>query len=69
MLFLYNIAHIAQRTFMIIQKSRSHEHGDIIISTRMYVYCGVCESQDFHVRGTADISRKLQLILFVIMAS
>ena len=41
MLFLCNIANVAQRTFEIIQKSRSREHGDIItsISTRMYVDC------------------------------
>ena len=37
MLFLCNIANVAQRTFEIIQKSRSHEHADIIISTRTYV--------------------------------
>ena len=37
MLFLCNIANIAQRIFEIVQKSRSREHGDIIIilSTRM----------------------------------
>ena len=29
LLFLCNIANVAQRTFEIIQKSRSHEHGDI----------------------------------------
>ena len=39
MLFLCNIASVAQRTFEIVQKSRSHEHGDIILSTRMYVDC------------------------------
>ena len=33
MLFLCNIANIAQRTFEIIQKSRSREHDDIILST------------------------------------
>ena len=27
MLFLYNIANIAQRTFKIVQKSRSHGHA------------------------------------------
>ena len=37
MLFLCNITSVAQRTFEIIQKSRSREHGDIVISTRMYV--------------------------------
>ena len=51
MLFLCNIANIAQRTFEIIQTSRSCKHGDIIISTRLYVNCA-CESRDFHMRGT-----------------
>ena len=31
MLFLCNIANVAQRTFEMVQKSRSHEHGNIII--------------------------------------
>ena len=48
MLFLCNIANVAQRTFEIVQKSRSREHGDIIISTRTYVNC-MHEFQDFHV--------------------
>ena len=39
MLFLCNIANVAQRIFEIVQKSRSHEHDDIIISTRTYVDC------------------------------
>ena len=38
-LFLCNIASVAQRIFEIIQKSRLCEHGDIIISTRMYADC------------------------------
>ena len=33
MLFLYIITNITQKTFEIIQKSISHQHGDIIIST------------------------------------
>ena len=33
MLFLCNIANVTQRTFKIVQKSRSPGHGDIIIST------------------------------------
>ena len=37
MVFLCNIANVAQRTFEIIQKPRSRKHGDIIISTRMHV--------------------------------
>ena len=39
LLFLCNIANVAQKTFEIIQKSSSHEHGDIIILTRTYVDC------------------------------
>ena len=39
MVFLCNIANVAQRTFEIVQKSRSREHGDIIISTRTYIDC------------------------------
>ena len=39
---------VAQRTFEIVQKSRSREHGDIIISTRTYVDCAHV-SRDFHV--------------------
>ena len=35
---LCNIANAAQRTFEIIQKSRSRRHADIIISTRTYVH-------------------------------
>ena len=38
LLFLCNIASVAQRTFEIIQKLRSREHGDIIILTRTYVH-------------------------------
>ena len=37
-LFLCNIANVAQRTFKIVHKSRSREHGDII-STRTYIDC------------------------------
>ena len=33
MLFMGNIANVAQRKFEIIQKSSSRRHGDIIIST------------------------------------
>ena len=55
MLFLCNIANIAQRTFGIVQKSRSCKRGDIIISARSlrtYIDC-TRESRDFHVQGTA----------------
>ena len=37
LLFLCNIANVAQRTFEIVQNLRSHGHGDIIISTRMCI--------------------------------
>ena len=54
MLFLCNIANVAQGTFEIVQKSRSREHGDIINYIDKNVRC-LCarESRDFHVRGTA----------------
>ena len=51
MLFLCNIANVAQKTFEIVQKLRSREHADIIIPTRMYVDC-TRATRDFHVRGT-----------------
>ena len=54
MLFLCNMANVAQITCEIVQKSRSHGHGDIIISTKMYVDCArESEFREFHVRGTA----------------
>ena len=49
-LFLCNIANIAQRTFEIVQKSRSRGHGDIIILTRMCT-CVDDKSRDFHLRS------------------
>ena len=33
MLFLCNIANVAQRTFEIVQKARSPEYGDLVMST------------------------------------
>ena len=48
MLFLCNIANVIQRIFEIVQKSRSRQHGDIILST-----VHVCGSRDFHMQGTA----------------
>ena len=45
---LCNIANVPQRTFEMIQKSRSRGHGDMIISARMCAR----ESRNFHVRGT-----------------
>ena len=73
MLFLCKIASVAQRTFEIVQKSRSRKHGDIITCTysdknvcRLYV-CASPETSTCEV--PRDISRKLQLTLCVIMAS
>ena len=36
-LFLCNIAKFVQRTFKIVQKLRSREHGDIIIYIYIYI--------------------------------
>ena len=71
MLFLGNIANVAQRTFEIVQKSRSREHGDII-STRTLNVRRLCvrTSPDTSMCETPrDVSRKLQLTLCVIMVS
>ena len=52
------IANFAQRTFKIVQKSRSHEHGDIInyidknIDRTYVCRLRARESRDFHMRGT-----------------
>ena len=63
MLFLCNIANVAQRTLEIVQKSRSHEHGDIINYIDKNVertsIAQARESRDFHVRGTKDSSNIL----------
>ena len=69
MLFLCNIANIAQRTFKTIQKLRSREHGDIIISTRTYVDCACVSPETSTCEVLRDVSRKLQLTLCAIMAS
>ena len=69
MLFLCNIANIAQRTFEIVQKSRSHEHSDIIISTRTYMDCARKSPETHTCDVPCDVSRKLQLTLCAIMAS
>ena len=68
MLFLWNIANVAQRTFEIVQKSRSREHGDIIISTRTHVDCAHASPETSTCEVPRDVSRKLQLTLFAIMA-
>ena len=69
MLFLCNIANVAQRTFEIVQKSRSREHGDIIILTRTYVDCARASPETSTCELPRDVSRKLQLTLCAIMAS
>ena len=49
LLFLCNIANVAQRTFEIVQKLRSREHNYIIILTRTYVDCvRVCPEMSYH---------------------
>ena len=68
LLFLCIIAKVAQRTFEIVQKLRSREHGDIIISTRMYVDCAA-SPETATCEVPCDVSRKLQLTLCLIMAS
>ena len=75
MLFLCNIhvANVAQRTFEIIQKLRSREHGDIF----NYIDKNVEHTSTARARASPetstcevphDVSRKLQLTLCVIMA-
>ena len=60
MLFLCNIANVTQKTFKIIQKSRSCKHGNIIISKkRTSTACASPETSTCEV--PRDISRKLQL--------
>ena len=76
-LFLCNVANaltFVQRSFEIVQKSGSREHGDIIISTRMYAYTSLRaraspETSTCEVLCACDVARKLQLTLYVIMAS
>ena len=57
-LFLCNITNVSQKTFEIVQQSRSREHGNIIISTRTYVDCAH-ESRDFYMRCTACRFKKV----------
>ena len=56
MLFLYNIANVAQRTFEIVQKLRSRWHGDIIISTSM----STTSPETSTCKVPSDVLRKLQ---------
>ena len=69
MLLLCNIVNIAQRSFEIVKKSRSHKHGDIIISTKMYVDCACVSPKTFMCEVPRDISRTLQLTFCAIMVS
>ena len=69
MLFLCNIANVAQRTFEIIQKLRSREHADIIILTRTYGDCAHASPETSTCEVPRDVSRKLQLTLCAIMVS
>ena len=72
MLFLCNIANVAQRTFENVQKLRSHKHGDII----NYIDKNVERTSNARTRESPeismckiprDVSRKLQLTLCAIM--
>ena len=67
MLFLWNIANVAQRTFESVKKSRSRGHGDIIVSTRTCPRATSPETSMCEV--PSDVSRKLLLDLCTIMAS
>ena len=57
MLYLCNIANVAQRTFEIVQKSRSRERGVIInyidknVGHKSSARTRARESRDFNVRG------------------
>ena len=65
------IANVAQRTFEIVQKSRSCDNGDIIILTKTYVDCARARVPRLPRARyiPSDISRKLQLTLCAIIAS
>ena len=71
-ILLGNIPNVAQRTFKIVQKSRSREHDDKIISTRTYVASRV-RARTRVATSTCevprDVSRKWQMTLCAIMAS
>ena len=68
MLSLCNIANFAQRTFNIVPKSRSHRHGDIIISisttTIYYIYLKGPQLPRAGYRVTFDGSSELTLTLY-----
>ena len=65
MLFLCNIANIAQRTFEIIQRSRSRGHGDIILLTSTYVDYNYTNPENSMCEVSSTISRKLLATDFV----
>ena len=71
MLFLCNIANVAQRTFEIVQKSRSHKHGNIInyIDTNVRRLLARTSPETSMCEVSSDVSSKLQLTLCGIMAS
>ena len=56
MLFLCNIANVAQRTFEIVQKSRSREHGDIIIYYRQERERIIIHQLRAHARASPETS-------------
>ena len=63
MLFLCNIANVAQRIFEIVQKSRSREHGNIInyidTNIKRTSTVRVLEPRVFHMRGTEQNFKKV----------
>ena len=74
MLFLCDIANVAQRTFKIVQKQGSCKHGDII----NYINKNIERTSTMRARESPetstcevprDISRVLQVTLCVIMVS
>ena len=69
MLFLCNIVNVAQRTFEIVQKSRSREHGNIINYINKNVERACASPEISTCKAPRDVSRKLQLTLCAIMAS
>ena len=69
-IFVKYIANVAQRTFEIVQKSRSARNNIInYMKVERMSTARARESRDFHVRGTGDVLIKLQLSLCTIMAS
>ena len=56
MLFLCNIANIAQTIFEVVQRSRSHRHGDIIISTST----PTMSPETYMCEVLSDVLRKLR---------